>query len=49
MFPRRIPNYVIASCKRALDADTFHWLGGKQQVMDLRTEILYKVPKPADG
>ena len=49
LFSQRIPNYVIASCKRAQDADTFHWLGGKQQAMGLRTEILYRVPQPADG
>lgn len=49
MFPQRIPNYVIASCKRAQDADTFRWPGGQQQAMGLRTEVLYKVARPADG
>ncbi|RYF82431.1 MAG: OmpA family protein [Comamonadaceae bacterium] len=49
LFAQRIPNYVIASCKRAQDADTFRWLGGKQEAMGLRTELIYKVPNAADG
>ena len=49
MFPQRIPHFSIASCRSAQDADTFRWPGGQQQAMGLRTEVVYKVPKPADG
>ena len=49
MFPQRIPHFSIASCRSAQDADTFRWPGGQQQAMGLRTETVYKVPKPADG
>lgn len=49
MFPQRIPNFTIASCRSAQDADTFRWPGGQQQAMGLRTETVYKVAKPADG
>ena len=49
MFPQRIPNFSIASCRVAADTDTFRWPGGQQQAMGQRTEVVYKVPKPADG
>ena len=49
MFPQRIPNFSIGSCRSAPDTDTFRWPGGQQQAMGLRTEVVYKVPKPADG
>jgi len=49
MFPQRIPHFSIASCRSAQDADTFRWPGGQQQAMGLRTETVYKVPKPTDG
>jgi outer membrane protein OmpA-like peptidoglycan-associated protein len=49
MFPTRIPNYVIASCRSANDTDTFTWPGGRQQVMGLRTEVVYRVPNAQQG
>ncbi|GAA5163019.1 OmpA family protein [Viridibacterium curvum] len=49
MFPTRIPNYVIASCKRGNDTEQLRWPGGQQQVMGLRSEVVYRVPAPAQG
>jgi len=49
MFPNRIPNYVIASCKSANDVQLLRWPGGQTEVMGLRTEVVYKVPTPAQG
>lgn len=43
MFPKHVPNYVIASCKTANDSDTFRWPGGTEQLMGLRTEVTYRV------
>ena len=36
MFPQRIPNFSIGSCRSAQDTDTFRWPGGQQQAMGLR-------------
>jgi len=47
MFPNRIPNYLIASCKTANDTQLLRWPGGQQEVMGLRTEVVYKAPTPA--
>ncbi len=44
MFPNRIPNYLIGSCKTANDVQLFRWPGGQQEVMGVRTEVVYKVP-----
>jgi outer membrane protein OmpA-like peptidoglycan-associated protein len=49
MFPNRIPNYLIASCKTANDVQLFRWPGGQQEVMGIRTEVVYKVPSPDLG
>ena len=49
MFPNRIPNYEIASCSSANDAQEFRWPGGSQQVLGVRTEVVYRVANPADG
>lgn len=49
MFPKRIPNYLIASCKTANDVQLFRWPGGQQEVMGIRTEVVYKVPSPELG
>lgn len=49
MFPTRIPNYVIASCKRGNDAEQMRWPGGQQQVMGLRSEVVYRVPAASQG
>ena len=49
MFPKRIPNYLIASCKTANDVQLFRWPGGQQEVMGIRSEVVYKVPSPEFG
>lgn len=49
MFPNRIPNYNLAVCKSANDAEEFRWPGGSQQVMGLRSEYVYKVPAAPQG
>lgn len=49
MFPNRIPNYAIVSCKTSNDAENFRWPGGQQQALGVRTEVVYRVPSPADG
>ena len=49
MFPNRIPNYLIASCKTANDVQLFRWPGGQEEVMGIRTEVVYKVPSPDLG
>lgn len=49
MFPERIPKFAIASCRTVKDSDTFRWPGGEQDVMGLRSEVVYKVPTPAEG
>jgi outer membrane protein OmpA-like peptidoglycan-associated protein len=49
MFPNRIPNYLIASCKTANDVQLFRWPGGQEEVMGIRTEVVYKVPTPELG
>ena len=49
MFPNRIPNYLIASCKTANDIQLFRWPGGQEEVMGVRTEVVYKVPAPELG
>jgi len=49
MFPKRIPNYLIASCKTANDVQLFRWPGGQQEVMGIRTEVVYKVPSAELG
>lgn len=49
MFPTRIPNFQIASCRSAPDTYTFRWPGGQQQAMGQYIEVVYKVGKPADG
>jgi OmpA-OmpF porin, OOP family len=49
MFPKRIPNYLIASCKTANDVQLLRWPGGQQEVMGIRTEVVYKVPSPDRG
>jgi outer membrane protein OmpA-like peptidoglycan-associated protein len=49
MFPNRIPNYLIASCKTANDVQLFRWPGGQEEVMGIRTEVVYKVPTPKLG
>lgn len=47
MFPNRIPNYLIASCKTANDTQLLRWPGGQEEVMGLRTEVVYKAPTQA--
>lgn len=49
MFPTRIPNYMIGSCKSGNDTQALRWPGGQHQATGLRTEVVYKVAKPADG
>jgi outer membrane protein OmpA-like peptidoglycan-associated protein len=49
MFEQRIPGYQIARCAQGQDAYVFRWPGGQQSVMGLKTEVVYSVPKPADG
>ena len=49
MFPTRIPNYVIASCKTSNDTENFRWPGGQKQAMGVRTEVTYQVGVPSDG
>jgi outer membrane protein OmpA-like peptidoglycan-associated protein len=49
MFPNRIPNYLIASCRTANDVQLFRWPGGQEEVMGIRTEVVYKVPAPDLG
>ncbi len=49
MFPNRIPNYSIASCKSGNDSENFRWPGGQNTVMGQRTEVIYKVATPAQG
>jgi outer membrane protein OmpA-like peptidoglycan-associated protein len=43
MFPKRVPNYAIASCKTSNDSETFRWPGGSEQPLGLRTEVVYRV------
>lgn len=49
MFPTRMPGYDIASCKKGNDTALLRWPGGQQQVMGVITEVIYKVPSPANG
>ncbi len=49
MFPTRIPNYRIASCRSVTDTENFVWPGGQHQAMGLRTEVIYQVSSPAEG
>lgn len=49
MFPKRMPNYSIASCKKGSDAVTLLWPGGKKSLMGLVTQLTYKVPNMADA
>jgi len=49
MFPKRVPNYVIASCKTANDTETFRWPGGSEQPLGLRTEVTYRVANIEKG
>lgn len=49
MFPKRIPNFVIASCKTGNDAHDFRWPGGQHQGMGVKTEVVYKVANPTQG
>lgn len=49
MFPNRIPNYLIATCKTANGSESFRWPGGQEQVLGVVTEVAYKVANPAQG
>lgn len=49
MFPNRIPNYSIASCKSGNDSENFRWPGGEKAVMGQRTEVVYQVSAPTQG
>lgn len=49
MFPKRVPNYVIAACKTANDTETFRWPGGSEQPLGLRTEVTYRVANIENG
>ena len=49
MFPTRMPNYLIGSCKTGNDSQSLRWPGGQHQAMGLRTEVVYKVAKAADS
>lgn len=49
MFPDRIPNYHIASCKIGKDVELYRWPGGQYQAMGIRNEVVYKVADPKQG
>ncbi len=49
MFPKRIPNFAIASCTTANDTQQLRWPGGQKQVMGVRTEVVYRAPSPQQG
>lgn len=49
LFPNRIPQYSIASCRKANDSYTMRWPGGQQALLGLVSETVYKVPAAAQG